>query len=600
MLRQARGCVIIATFIVLLFILVSTSFSGPSASSSAFFKTLMTSRDNINELWASAPFESILSIPKPGYEPSVGVTDASEDSTTLQGINGESFKKEEASLQQKVGYLYGIQGADLQKGFTNRPQSHQVVDGVVDPISPADAERQRKAYKELVEKERKNRKANAEKKAKEAAEKKAKEEEDRRKKEEELRKSEEDKKQKAEKEAKEEARQKAQAEKDKIQKQADEEGMKNDREFLLADVKAHLKPEGSFPKRSSESRVIIVTPIYDEVASKKDDIMKNRNEYCSKHNYVCLFPELNQVIDKKYNRWKATCLLQKLFSKGTEIKEGDWVWYLDPTVVITNVDTPVGDVLLQPDSLKARLSYGSRFITGKNHYHPTVRFPESVTSANDFQLIVSREPRGFNTDSFLVKDTERMRFWLDMWSDHVVAGSSGRGDDAFIQGDSLQHLYLNHPTLRKVTAVVTPRLLISQPNSPSDATEYLGYHSGDITAKFLCKDNSGCSEAWNNLLRKQGSGSSAGTDTTTTTTTTTSAAASVAASVSTSSAPKTEDKKTDEENEANRLKAESEKAQQEKNKVGGDNDKQKEKDEAKIVDKVKEEASKVLTDETKE
>ena len=95
------------------------------------------------------------------------------------------------------------------------------------------------------------------------------------------------------------------------------------------------------------------------------DIMKNRNEYCSKHNYVCLFPELNQVIDKKYNRWKATCLLQKLFSKGTEIKEGDWVWYLDPTVVITNVDTPVGDVLLQPDSLKARLSYGSRFITGK-------------------------------------------------------------------------------------------------------------------------------------------------------------------------------------------------------------------------------------------
>jgi hypothetical protein len=557
----------------------------------------MSSRDNINELWSSGPFDSILTTAKSDSEHSVGVTDASEDSTTLQGIKGESYKKEEVSLQHKVGYLYAIQGAGLQKGFAIRPQPHQVIDGVVDPSSPADAERQRKAYQAMVNEERESRKEIAEKKAKEEAEKKAKEDEERRKKEEELRKSEEDKKQKAEKAAEEEARQKAQAKKALIQKLADEEGMKNDREFLLADAKAHLNPAGTFPKHSGNSAVVIVTPIYDEVASKKNDIVRNRNEYCSKHNYVCLFPELNQVIDKKYNRWKATYLLQKLIFKGV-VKEGDWIWYLDPTVVITNLDTPVGDVLLQPDSLKARLSYGSRFITGKNHYHPTVRFPEKVGTADNFQVIVSRELRGFNTDSFLVKNTERMRFWLDMWSDHVVAGDSSRGDDAFIQGDSLQHLYLNHPTLRNVTAVVTPRLLVSQTNTSSDATEFLGYHSGDITAKFLCKDKSGCPEDWKKLLGNQGNSDSALANTDASTTN--SITASAAASANASNAPTIKDTKSDQEKEAERLKSESNKAEQEKNMASGVTDKQQEVADAKLIDKLKQEASKALKDETKE
>ncbi|KAF5103093.1 hypothetical protein D0Z00_000071 [Geotrichum galactomycetum] len=556
----------------------------------------MSSRDNINELWSSVPFDSIFSKAKPDSQISGGVTDVSEDSSTLQGIDGQSYKKEQVSLQQKVGYLYAIQGAGLQKGFAVRPQKHQIIDGVIDPISPADAERQRKSYEAMVNEERKSRKEKAEKAAKEEADKKTKEDEERRKKEEELRKSEEDKKQKAEKAAKEEARLKAQVEKDRIQKLADEEGMKNDRDFLIADAKAHLNPEGTFPKRSSDSRVVIVTPIHSDVASKKDDIIKNRKEYCSKHNYVCLFPELNQVIDKKYNRWKATCLLQKLVFKGVDVKDGDWIWYLDPTVVITNLDTPVGDVLLQPDSLKARLSYGSRFITGRNHFHPTMRFPLTVETADNFQMIVSREPRAFNTDSFFVKNTERMRFWLDMWSDHVVAEGSSRGDNDFIQGDSLQHIYLNHPTLREVTAVVTPRLLISQPNASQNDTEFLGYHSGDITAKFVCKDKSGCPEDWKKLLGEATLTSTDAATTSTTTFTTTSASKSPEDKNSDNEKKETDQAKTEQKETKAEKKLMSEeekkKAEEEKKKVEKDREQKQEEADAKLVEKLKQEASK--------
>ncbi|KAF5095156.1 hypothetical protein D0Z03_001895 [Geotrichum reessii] len=370
MLRQARGCLIIATVIVLLFLLISASFSGPSASSTAFFKTLMSSRDNINELWDATPFESFLKTPNAGSDHSVGFTDASEDLTSFKGIGEEAYKKQKVSLQQKVGFLYGIQGAEMQKGFLVRPPTHHVVDGVVDPISAADAQRQRKDYQNMIQEERETRKFEADKKAKEEANRKAKENEERRKKEEELRKTEEEKKQKAEKAEKEEARKKAKDEKEKIQNAADEEGLKNDRDFLIADAKAHMNPEGTFPKLNDNTRLVIVTPLYDEIDTKKGDVIKNRVEYCNNNNYACLFPDLNTIIDKKYNRWKAVYLLQKML-KSTDIKEGDWVWYLDPSVVITNMSTPVGDILLQPDSLKARLSNSNNAQASSDETKPT-------------------------------------------------------------------------------------------------------------------------------------------------------------------------------------------------------------------------------------
>lgn len=476
----------------------------------------MSSRDNVRDLWDQSPFDSLFTVTaQPGNVGSVGVTDASEDATALQGIEynpmtgdggvlqkpiGNS-KMDKEWLQRKVGYLYAIQGAQVQHDFKIRPKKHQIVEGVVDPKSYADAERQKKAYRQMVEEEKKKRKAEAEKKKKEEEEKKAKEDSEKRKKEEELRKSEEEKKQQREKQEQEEATKKAQEEKRQKQAKADEEGIANDNVFLLKDMASHLNVDTKFPKYSGGEgeKLFVVTPMNDTIpVEKRNDIMANRNAYCSKNGYICLFPNVNfGDVTPKYKKWSSVHLLRDYFMKTSDIKANDWVWFVKPEIVITNLDKSISNILLQPDSLKARLSYGSRFISGRGHFHPTVRFPDSVEDASKFEMIISRGPKSFNFESFLIRNTERTKFWLDMWDDHLV--SSVSESDATMQGDVLQYLYLHHSTLRNLVGVVTPRLLMSR--TAGGAADYLMWTPKDLAALYECIGGEEvCGPQWTKLL----------------------------------------------------------------------------------------------------
>lgn len=502
MVRQAKGCVALATLLVLLFVLYTVSFSG-STPSGVFFKRLMLSRDNVNELWEDSPFRQLFAVSHASDEASVGITDASEDVTSLNGdgsvlqrpVGNAKMNKE--WLQRKVGYLYQIQGAQMQLDFKRRPKKHQVVDGVVDPISHADSERQKKDYAEMIKNQKKERKEKAEKEAKEAEEKKAKEEEEKRKKEEELRKSEEEKKQQREKEEKEEASKRAKAEQEKIQAKADEEGKAKDAEFLAQDMKAHLVMDTDFPKYKSDSKVFVVT-LVSEKSEKDAAIIANRKEYCATHGYECLFPDKDKIPDI-YKRWSTVHTLRDYFSKGTVIKPNDWVWFVKNDVLITNMETSIADQLLAPESLKARLSYGSRFQSVRGHYHPTVRYPDSISDVSKLQFIVSRGPKSMNLNSFLIRNTELMHFWLDVWDDHLIAHVGM--NDASVQADVLHYLFLNHPTLRQRVGVVSPRLLMSKTGPQAADQVYLKWNEGDLAGQYDCSgpDVEMCNQQWNQL-----------------------------------------------------------------------------------------------------
>lgn len=504
MLRQAKGCVALATLLIILLVWYTMAFSG-NTPSTAFFKTLVTSRDNVRELWNDGPFQPLFKVASVSPVGSVAITDASEDASILQGHVSsdagvlqrppDSSKMTKEWLQRKVGYLYAIQGAQMQLDFTRRPRVHKIVEGVIDPISYTDSERQKKAYAKMVAEEKKNREKEKEKQAKLEIETKTKEEEEKRKKEEELRKSEEEKKQLREKKEKEEASEKAKAEANKLQAEADEEGKANDDAFLVKDMEAHLNISSDLPKYSGSGSIFVVTPLSETTSDKQTAIVKNREAYCARHGYTCLFPKLSSV-PNIYIRWSSVQILRNYFSKSVEIKENDWVWFLKTDVVITNLEEPIADVLLEPESLKTHLSYGSRFLSRKDHYHTSVRFPSVVEDTSKLDIVLSRGPKSFNLDSFLIRNTETIRFWLDMWDDHVVAHITD--SESTVQGDVLQYLFLNHATLRNVVGVVTPRLLMSQPSSDKS---YLKWQTGDLTGQFDCNgpDAELCSVQWEKL-----------------------------------------------------------------------------------------------------
>lgn len=278
------------------------------------------------------------------------------------------------------------------------------------------------------------------------------------------------------------------------------EGRVSDLAFMIRDMKNHLKITTKFPqfKFDNYQQIFVVTPVGEMVQDKTKlkKIKKNRQEYCQRHGYVCLFPQVSAK--SKSLSAPAVNVLSKYFkyfdrsakygssASTNEILPGDWVWYLSPDVMITNLSIPITDTLLQPDSLKARLSYNSRFQNGNGDYHPTVRFPSKVQDSSKFELIISRrDGGGFMTKSFLIRNTERMQFWLKMCMGDEDTNAAHNVDDR-LEGNILQQLYLNHELLRNYIAIVTPRLLAST----EGGAEYLKWKSGDLAAMKSSKERS--------------------------------------------------------------------------------------------------------------
>lgn len=270
----------------------------------------------------------------------------------------------------------------------------------------------------------------------------------------------------------------------------------SDLAFMMRDMKSHLKITAKFPQFKSDvhQRIFVVTHVGDIIQDKTKlkKIKNNRQEYCQRHGYVCLFSE----VTVKSSPAPAISILSKYFKNSdrsaksssgastNDVLQGDWVWYLSPDVMITNLSIPISDTLLQPDSLKARLSYNSRFQSGNGDYHPTVRFPGKVQDSSKFELIISRrEGGGFMTKSFLIRNTERMQFWLKMCMGDEET-NAGSNLDGRVEGNVLQQLYLNHDLLRDYVAIVTPRLLAST----EGGAEYQKWKSGDLAAMKLSKE----------------------------------------------------------------------------------------------------------------
>lgn len=435
----------------------------------------MFSHDNVESLWKNSALEyfSTLNTPKEG---------ASSDGLVVAKHANKEW------IQRKVQYLYAVQGARLQDDFKIRPKQHKLVEGVMDPVSFEDAERQKKKYNELVEKIRANRVKEKKKADLKSAEKLIKDEEEKRNKQEELRKSEEQKRQQKEKAAKEETTKKAAAKAQEEQDAANVYGLARDPLFMTQDMQEHLSIDKKFPKfQPQNNQSIFLVTITGQLkdAARDKAIINNRKQYCEKHGYKCLFPEYKQV-PEKFRWWASVYTLREFFlvksskKSSSEIKEGDWVWLVSPDVLIMNMNASISDTLLQPDSLKARLSYGSRFQTGRGNYHPSIKFPAEVDSVSKLDLIVSRRyTGGFNAKSFLIRNTESTRFWLEVWDDHVVASEKKLSDENG-EGNILQYLYLNHVLLRENVGVVTPRLLGSTADDSSP--EYHRFKAGDLAA----------------------------------------------------------------------------------------------------------------------
>jgi galactosyl transferase GMA12/MNN10 family len=87
---------------------------------------------------------------------------------------------------------------------------------------------------------------------------------------------------------------------------------------------------------------------------------------------------------------------------------------------------------------------------------------------------------GLNAGSFLIRNTEAMRLFVDLWSDRVLVDYADKNFPHKEQ-DLLLHLILEHPILRDKVGFVHQRII----NSYQDRDdEDVRWHQGDLVAHF--------------------------------------------------------------------------------------------------------------------
>jgi mannan polymerase II complex MNN11 subunit len=235
-------------------------------------------------------------------------------------------------------------------------------------------------------------------------------------------------------------------------------------------------PVGSGPP------VVIVTTIDPRAdAAWVDKIKANRQAYAKKHGYLTFFPStaaypLNDA-PQTWSRVPALRHAMTLFPGST------FFWYLDSSALIMSPSTPIHSALLAPSALEKHMRINTPVVP-----------PDSVikTFANlkgsRIDFVVSADSDGLASSSFVVRNGEWAKFFLDAWFDPIYRSYNFQKAEAH----ALEHIVQWHGTILAKLALVPQGLLNGYVGGePSKDGQY---GEGMLVANFIgCdEDGKGC------------------------------------------------------------------------------------------------------------
>ncbi len=220
---------------------------------------------------------------------------------------------------------------------------------------------------------------------------------------------------------------------------------------------------------SSSSRVINAT--YND-----DIVIKNRQKYCDKHGYKCVFTDVTKVY-KKYQPWYKGIQITDFFNDHEDIK---WVWWLDANAFIVDQNVDLVKYILDQEVLEQRLSDGMPRWLPNNEYEVTgplawnnyytltmnnvsigyydAKQLEDGNNNTDIQLIATYGPHGLDTGSVFFANKPTSRFLLAIWVNDLVGSlwpEESREEDIFT------NFAIQHNIIKKKLAIVPKRSIDS-------------------------------------------------------------------------------------------------------------------------------------------
>ncbi|KAL4919988.1 galactosyl transferase GMA12/MNN10 family-domain-containing protein [Aspergillus aurantiobrunneus] len=224
--------------------------------------------------------------------------------------------------------------------------------------------------------------------------------------------------------------------------------------------------------------VVIVTvldrTLYSDSYLQK--IIKNREDYAERHGYTSFFANLSDYdsyIGLAPRSWGIVPALRQAMAKHPS---SSYFFHLNTHALFMNPSESLGNHVLNKHRLESLMRRDIPVVP-----------PDSIIKTfshlrpEDIDLMVTNDAEDLSTGSFVLRQGEFARFFLDTWFDPLYRGYNF----AKAETHSLEHIVQWHPTVLARLALIPQRAINAySKNSPGAAVDGT-YKDGDLIIRFF-------------------------------------------------------------------------------------------------------------------
>ncbi|KAI0181478.1 glycosyltransferase family 34 protein [Hypoxylon sp. FL1284] len=221
---------------------------------------------------------------------------------------------------------------------------------------------------------------------------------------------------------------------------------------------------------SGKPSVVVVTVFDDnDLSAYHKNIRENRLQYAEKHGYGILMAKASDYdLAGSPKSWaKVTAARHAI----TEYPDCKYIWYLEQNALIMNPHLKVEDYVMGASKLESSMLKDLPVVP-----------PDSIIKTfthlkgGDVELVLTQDKEGLASGSFVIKNGEWAKFFLDTWFDPLYRSYNFQKAETH----ALEHIVQWHPTILSKLAILPQRVLNAY--SRNDHGEQ--YKDGDIAVLF--------------------------------------------------------------------------------------------------------------------
>ncbi|KAF7720013.1 Mannan polymerase II complex GMA12 subunit [Penicillium ucsense] len=256
--------------------------------------------------------------------------------------------------------------------------------------------------------------------------------------------------------------------------------------FAFLYILSHIfsSSSDSLSASAGTAGVVIVTVLDRQSFSEGyiSKIIANREDYAKRHGYTNFFASVSDYQETVGDAPKSWALVPAMRHALATYPKAKYFFHTSPHALIMNPTASLTSHILDRKRLES-LMMKDASIVPPNGIIKT--FPHLKEQNTD--LVITQDSEGLRSTSFILKNGEFARFFLDLWFDPLFRTYN------FVKAEThaLDHILQWHPTVLARTALIPQRTLNAYSKDSSGASPNGTYRDGDLIISFPACDKAG-------------------------------------------------------------------------------------------------------------